>query len=37
MQELSSATEEAAVSFAKNTLAASWTEAARGIFAKLNH
>jgi len=37
MGELSTASEEAAVGFAKNTLAAGWTEASRTIFAKLNH
>jgi uncharacterized oxidoreductase len=37
MQELGIASEEAAVGFAKNTLAASWTESSRAIFARLNH
>ena len=37
MQELSTASEEAAVGFAKSTLAASWTESSRAIFARLNH
>jgi uncharacterized oxidoreductase len=36
MKELSTATEEAAVGFAKSTLAASWGEAARTIFNRLN-
>jgi uncharacterized oxidoreductase len=36
MKELSTATEEAAIGFAKMTLAASWTETARAIFSKLN-
>jgi uncharacterized oxidoreductase len=36
MKELSTATEEAAVGFAKATLAAGWGEAARGIFNRLN-
>jgi Arc/MetJ family transcription regulator len=36
MHELSTATEEAAVGFAKRTLAASWTDASREIFANLN-
>jgi len=36
MKELSTATEEAAIGFAKMTMAASWTETARAIFSKLN-
>ena len=36
MKELSTASEEAAVGFAKATLAASWGEAARAIFNRLN-
>ena len=36
MKELSTAGEEAAVGFAKSTLAASWGEAARTIFSRLN-
>jgi uncharacterized oxidoreductase len=36
MKELSTATEEAAVGFAKSTLAAGWGEAARAIFSRLN-
>jgi uncharacterized oxidoreductase len=36
MKALSTATEEAAIGFAKMTLAASWTESARTIFSKLN-
>jgi uncharacterized oxidoreductase len=36
MEELATASEEAAVGFAKSTLAASWTVASRAIFAKLN-
>jgi len=36
MKELGTATEEAAIGFAKMTLAASWTETARAIFSKLN-
>ena len=36
MQELSTASEEAVAGFAQATQAASWTEAPRTIFAKLN-